>query len=1109
MRPALPSEKDSSASTNRDDELQKTTDKKSELTGGITKNGRNISDSVQNLEGYTKQAVLDYQTDAKALKDYGKRIGANSVKSMDEVTKGAKATISSALSYFHIYLAVVAGTLIAIGVIGEYFFATYLPANIWNFLILWSLLTAVILVILWYLPKSLSTNELESKLSDETRKIVDVAGSYPQPAHDLTPLERFTTAAKNAIKGLVDNTLELIPVMNTIIEQQSKKLKQQRFVEDFVFAVQRYGIDATQEAQDIMITKSWLHDDEKTWLKDVSEVMSLIFSTDYRIFQLMYYEFFDDKYASQLWTELQKNGKTRRQLSQILVERKLIPTPETEKSIDIVDDLLEKLPTFNLEEIRSRATVFFSELHKFKESCKSHLDFYGLRIIEKADLLTRFVPPSPDIDSWRKDVMSFIAADILSKRPIDIQLLILSAEGDQETKKIWTEIIESGKLDELSSILSLKRIRPAYSEFRDVFKSHLQLSMKQNKDEFSLAKIETSVESLEGKILSTKHRIQHTASEFRLGSVNLDFVGSFVPSDPLSIETEIIEIVAHNLSVDYEIFSLLYHSANGLDGAQQKYEDLTKTPKIDQLAALLIARSFITKSKFNVNTVILLKTQPTLNLNSFVSAYIRYETLSERLDAFYPFLGINGILNRLIPLEMQEILATCPVQVNEPTENQLMHLALKITGWTFEETQLDDAQHYDLALASTAMFLRTYGYSGHSSLCQEASRSPFAIKVLFQYITIAAEQRLSGSRETMKNAVLQAVQGVVSDTTFDYFKSELSAGNLVPSADFLLLKFNQEVRKEYKDLQTKGFETQILDNYLDPIKLLLYESINETVVREFLLNQVLSAYLLTVPGGVAGITFVRDYFDYIVKAENQLASEKADNSYVNMVQLQTGGGKATRIGLVPLELTFEDFSSKFDQVWKRAVHLRNKDENISKSLPCFIIRIFPSEDGLKEIMPIQGVGSKPLEIIRELIRDSSTIDNSVSLLSLIQKAPNGRSALIKAIQGIFDSKKSSLRLMVADHSGILNKSLDLTSKFERKEIDRNLMKVYEVDLISQLGKKIEEQVLHSGEIVARKEFFEHIEKAFENNNEITPEEKERLMQAIFARLQSIGIACLI
>lgn len=1105
----MASENDSSASTNRDQELQETIEKKSELIGGITKNEKNISDTVQNLEGYTKQAIEDYQKDAKALKDYGKRISTDSINSIDEVTKRAKTTISSAFSYFDVYLAVVAGTLIAILLIGGYFFATYLPANIWSFLLLWSSLTAVILVTLWYLPKSLSTNELESTVSKETSKIAGAARSYPQPAHDLTPLERFTAAAKNAVKGIVDNTLELIPVTNAMIEQQSKKLRQQRFVENFVFAVQRYGIKATQEAQDIMITKSWRHEDEKIWLKDVSEVISPIFGIDCRIFQLMYYEFFDEKYTIQIWTELQKNVKTRRQLSQILVERKLIPSPETQKSVDIIDKLLEKLPAYSLEEIRSRANVFFSELHKFKESCKSHLDFYGLRIIEKADLLTQFVPPSPDIESWRKDVMSFIATDILARRSIDIQLLILSAEGDQESKKIWTEIIESKTLDELSSVLSLKRIRPAYSEFKNVFERHLQLSMIQNKDEFSLAEIESSVESLEGRMLTAKHRIQHTASEFRLGTLDLDFINSFVPSDPLSAETEIVKKVALDLDIDFELFSLLYHSANGLDGAQQKYEDLVKTPKIDELATLLIEKSFIAKSKFNVNTVILLKTQRTLNLNGFASTYVRYETLSERLDAFYPFLRENGVLERQIPLEMHEILKICPVHINEPTENQLTQLALKNTSRTFEEIQLDDSQHHDLAIASTAMFLRIHGYSGYSSLCQKASRSSFATKLLFQYITIVAEQRLSGSQNTMKNAVLRAAQGVVSDTSFDYFKSELSAGNLVPSADFLLLKFNQEVKNEYRTLQTKGFETQILDNYLDPIKILLYESINETVVREFLLNQVLSAYLLTVPGGVAGITFVRDHFDYIEKAENELASEKADNSYINMVQLQTGGGKATRIGLVPLELTFEDFSSRFDEVWKRAVHIRNKDRNISESLPCFIIRIFPSEDGLKEIMPIQGFGTKPLEVIRELVRDSSTIDNSVSLLSLIQKAPNGKSALTKAIQGIFDSKKSSLWLMVADHSDILKKSHNLTSKFERKEVDRNLMKVYKVDLISQLGKKIEDQVLRSGEIASRKEFFDHIEKAFGKNDEITSEEKVTLMQAIFERLQSIGIACLI
>jgi len=1099
-------------------EFQQLENRKSELVGEIGQGEKETSDSISNLIECTDKAIADHKKETESFQSYERKVEAGAIDALDKTAEKARRVVNSVLTYFRIYVIIVITLLATIGAIGGYLFIVYIPAQGNNFFITWIVLSIVVLVILWLEQRALSETDLNKEVMTQTSKLMQVASSRPQRIHDLSPLKRLTVAATNGIRRVTTSALELIPTTGNIIRHQNTRAKQQQFVENFTFALQRYGIDASNEAKQVMMTKSWLLDNVHGWLKDISREMSSIFSVDPVVFQLIYYEFFDDKFASKLWNEIlfsktqeKQSEEIRKQISRILIERELISTPDKEKSLLVMAQLLGKMPRYSLEEAKARAHNFFSELAKFKDACRSHLDFYGLRIVEKEALLSEHVPQSPDVSNWRDDVMSFIAEQILSRRPIDIKLLILSAEGDQDTTKTWTDILDSGKLEELASILTLKRIRPEYNDFRNVFLFHLKLAMTHNRDEFSLAGIDTSVEALESEILNTKYRIRHAITEYRLSPIELDFINSFVPSDISSVETELLGTLSKKLEIDDQIFSLIYYSANGMEKAQEIYEEMRDKPKIGELATLLVEKSFIMKTKFSANTTLLLRTQPSFSLNSFVSVYVRYESLFERLDAFYPFLNTNGVLTSSSPLELPEVLVICPPHINNPPEYQLLEVASRLVTKTIGETILDEEQHRDLALASTAMFMRVHGYSGYAPLCQEASRRKFATRVLFQYITLAAEQRLSGARETMKIAVMKALQGIIDEVNFEYFKSELADGNLAPSADFLTLQFKRDVKTELKNLQEKGFETQILENYLDPIRVILYESINEKVVREFLLNQVLSAYLLTVPGLVPGISFLEEGLDYIRRAEKELASSRNDPRYINMVQLSKGGGKATRIGLVPLELTFEDFSTKFDEVWSLAVKLYNgkaEGHKIQDPLPCYVIRVFPSEDGLKEIMPSADIKIRPLEVIRQLIKDSASSEDSLSLLSFIQRAPSGKSALFRVIQDIFDNKKSTLKMMIADHADILAKSQILTRKFEKKEVDNDLLHVYQVQLISKLGKRIAEHTLEVGEAVAMDEFREHIGKAMGNKTELTIEETEKLVRTIFKRLQSIGFASL-
>ena len=288
---------------------------------------------------------------------------------------------------------------------------------------------------------------------------------------------------------------------------------------------------------------------------------------------------------------------------------------------------------------------------------------------------------------------------------------------------------------------------------------------------------------------------------------------------------------------------------------------------------------------------------------------------------------------------------------------------------------------------------------------------------------------------------------------------------------------------------------------MESIKGLLKQSIDERIIKEFLVNQVISAYLFTVPGAAPGFRFIESENNYITLAEEELATSKADPTYFRLIRFSKGTGKATRVGLVPLELGFEEFTIKFKEVWTRAIELYNKAENLHDTLPCFLIRIFPSEDGLKDIMLEGNKQNKPLEVVRELIKASVSAEDSVSILSLIQKAPNGKVALTKAIQAIFDNRKSSLKMMTSACSDILSKSSKLLKRFDQRKIDQSLFADYQIKdkSIFYLGKKIAERALEAGEEATKNEFQERMNKTLKGITDISQADAENTSKCCFQR----------
>ena len=82
-------------------------------------------------------------------------------------------------------------------------------------------------------------------------------------------------------------------------------------------------------------------------------------------------------------------------------------------------------------------------------------------------------------------------------------------------------------------------------------------------------------------------------------------------------------------------------------------------------------------------------------------------------------------------------------------------------------------------------------------------------------------------------------------------------------------------------------------------------------------------------------------------------------------------------------------------------------------------------------------------------------------------------------------------------------------KFEKKELDKALMKDYGVELISGLGKKITERVKTNGVYPALNEFPERLLGAVGDTSGLSPDETSILIWVPFKRLHIIGVPSII
>ena len=1079
---------------------------KEQLSKKIERVSEESKAAIEKLDQDAGHVAKKVSDEADAVINYHRSTARKVVETINSEETRVSDTVHSLVSSIQFYYWVVALPLLAFGIVAGYTISIFSTIAM---IIFPAVLVGASLTILYILHHRISDLRSKSenlgKLRGTQEEMTEVAVSLPIPQPDVASLQ-------DSARALGQSLIELTTASSELVLNEARMdavRRKEQFINDFSYALNRYGFESYQpEIQDSFRKQLTSVTDPNSWLAALLGASKRFFpNASSSILMLAYYDSIRDrKSLGESWELVSRTPSLRVLLAALLIRNKLIPGPNiNESSVPVVGELLTNITSYSLEGIKVEAAGFFERLASFKQDCVNHLAQFDLNLAQGIMQLTSFMPRSASQEKWRGEVVGFIANRLLHVDENYIELLMRDAMGDASKTNYWRSIVKSRNLAGLATLLARKRLQSRNPEFSPLtYQRHVMLVMESTPDAFSLLELETNLRALEDTIIKVARGVERASQLYRLELNDFSYIWEFVPRSLANVESELLFISARRAQLKQSIFDLLYFSAMGSDRSNKSFRDIVESETESKLLSdFMVSSKFVARNSFNQNIIPLLRTQNSFDLTNFAFHYIRYEKLWVNSEALLSFLKAKQVSERVGPLNFREILKSCPVDVSSTYEDQMVKIATQLFVDRTGKYEFTGEQKEELALAATCLFLLGVGDVSYKPLCQKIPIKPLACKTVYRYINHADQGVLVSTNSRLDSTIIEAIEFRLDDPHFDYFKSQLASGKLpLRASDLVAWKIN-DVKSELKKLARNGFESKAADNYLEPMRRTLDQVIDQGTLRDLLTQQVLSAYTLTISRNHPVGTLMDSEDRFMEKSAHALAARKEKGRYEELIKLT--GGRATRIGLIPPEMSFESFSSKFEEVLQGAVKLYNAkfpSDQLPDPLPCYLTRIFPSDNTLKEISSSEETEGRPLDVVRNLVTSSVNGNEGLLLLALLQPVAQSKLALRNVIEPILEG--THLHSLFADLSPTIGQIKEIQAKFESRAIDNALLESYNATRLSLLCKAIADQVKQAGEDNAKRKFFATMRTVLPEISLLSPHKREILLRTLFKRMSGIG-----
>ena len=415
-----------------------------------------------------------------------------------------------------------------------------------------------------------------------------------------------------------------------------------------------------------------------------------------------------------------------------------------------------------------------------------------------------------------------------------------------------------------------------------------------------------------------------------------------------------------------------------------------------------------------------------------------------------------------------------------------------------------------ISLSTLVLFFQSNTDYRLRESCIEASSNPLAQKIIYNFIVTNGEAGVRGNKPILKDIITTTM----TDSSLKYpyiedMKGVLSQG-LVPRqiSDMVTVRFENKL-KLLSDIEKKNYNvTKTFNDIKTSLHKFFESQLEEDVVLELLRMQVISAYLITIPSTKPVIGEILS--DLMPRIAIEYASKRVE--FKNMLMMEKGGGRYTRIGIVPIGQSFENFSRGFNELFHEAVYRYCKSHTGEDptDFSANLIRIFPIEASFKVVKgaAVEGPNvNNPASTIRNLFLDNLSNETNLALVATARANDPEKVALKHVVIDLFDQFATLWSILEPNISTIIGNRKSLETLIKDPEFDKEFLSAFDSSTITKLAEKIYllstiQKHKQDTKAIIQKQVVTAVKKS---NSRMSQNEQDTLSNEIFEKLNSIGM----
>jgi hypothetical protein len=984
--------------------------------------------------------------------------------------------------------------------------------------------TAAVNVTLRYTHKKFSA--YEDKIIEDTKQVMDdTLNAFAEPLEFHTN----TKGLKSKISSVVSDfnrTItaigHFVPEYTTYYEFKNKVHRLGIFIQTLRNALGNFGI-AIDENSEAELRGFFPHEKEyDEWISEISKRLSIKMCIPSELIELAYYEYTDNTEGKKnKWSSILDEPNLISNLIKLLCKEPIVDVSflsgtEAAKSPS-VQLIISQMPLFSIEEFRKTYYSFYNELADHKRLLLSSLTDFGIKVgdSEKKKIVS-FVPIR-ERPFWIEELVGWSAQTVNAYKEI-VSLIYFERIGyESKTNEIWAQI-KAHSLDHFVQFLSKQPnfVLPKHYLENSSFEDFLKKMLLADVGAYSYTRISEKVLHNLSNLDNKKKIMLQAVENF---SCSLSEEDRYEFQAYLPIEENPQDALFHSISEKIggtsNIVRLFYYSYVQKELEEKalfkEIREQTSSEELLKLSELLFRKKKVQMpigekkaGIIEISEVLKIMTQrfDVIEAQLLLNKYIALGKYFSQLAEFS--MSEHLICEDVdVTLNFADLIRISTVDSSEPEPDALLHLDAMFSYLLNNKS--DWISNYkehttEIAAAVIALFLWRIRDNNREGACQRAADSEVSSKILYQY-QILNENTIG--RQTVR--LLTVISGVLQNKLSGYeclteFTLNLKHGLLVSGREELFTESIRQIKqkisgeiKEYKEALT-----ELQSDVRDIFKTQLDSDITEL----FLNSNLISAYLITTNQRSQVITGIID--NTLVGCCKELA--KDDTYYQDFLLLENEsksvGGYYTRTGLVPLGMSFKQFSSDFEKVFNKAKEeYKKKHPDPTKNYSINLLRILPSDIAFKAIMDTSSAKADTLiETVGSLIVDKlSVIDTFEFLTSLSGTEP--KVELKSLVKTAIDHHTCIYSLINTDISDI-GLSGRISELLKGKDFDKKLMAKYNCKTLSSLAIIIHKVNTDTGK--AQEALYTNLIDIIQEKDDSDRSQIETLTKVFFRKLEKIG-----